>query len=155
MARAHDKCQFLCHLLLYVLPIHFVYPSCQIPFSVFCFLLETQPHISFCFRAHPTQGGSPRPIQLHQNLLSGTATSIHWGHRDLLLGRKAMTSPDSVLKSRDITLPTKVCTVKAMAFPVVMDRRESWTIKKTERQRTDYFKLHWGRFLRVLLTARR
>ena len=146
---------FICHVLLYVLLIHFVYPSCQIPFSVFCFLLETQPHISSCFHAHPTQGGSPRPVQLHQNLLSGTATSIHWGHRDLLLGRKAMTSPDSVLKSRDINLPTKAYIVKAMAFPVVMDRRESWTIKKTECQRNVYFKLYWRRFLRVLLTARR
>ena len=59
----------------------------------------------------------------------------------LLLGRKAMTNLDRVLKSRDITLPTKVRLVKAMAFPVVMYRCESWTIKKAECQRTDAFKL--------------
>ena len=59
----------------------------------------------------------------------------------LLLGRKAMTKRDSILKSRDITLLTKVCIVKAMDFPVVMHRRESWTIKKTEHRRTDAFKL--------------
>ena len=61
--------------------------------------------------------------------------------RHLLLGRKAMTNLDSVLKSRDITLPTKVCLVKAMVFPVVMYGRESWTIKKTECQRIDAFEL--------------
>ena len=75
--------------------------------------------------------------------------------RCLLLGRKAMTNPDSVLKSRDITLPTKVCLVKAMAFPVVMNRSESWTIKKAECQRIDAFELWcWRRFLRVPWTAR-
>ena len=57
--------------------------------------------------------------------------------RHLLLGRKAMTNLDSRLKTRDITLPTKVCLVKAMVFPVVMDGCESWTIKKAELQRTD------------------
>ena len=61
--------------------------------------------------------------------------------RCLLLGKKAMTSLDSILKSRDITLPTKVHLVKAMVFPVVMYRYESWTIKKAERQRTDAFEL--------------
>ena len=61
--------------------------------------------------------------------------------RRLLLGRKAMTNLDSVLKSRDITWPTKVCIVKATIFPVVMYRCESWTIKKGECQRTDAFKL--------------
>ena len=61
--------------------------------------------------------------------------------RCLLLGRKAMTHLDSVLKSKDITLPTRVHKVKAMIFPVVMYRRESWTIKKAEHQRTDAFKL--------------
>ena len=59
--------------------------------------------------------------------------------RCLLLGRKVMTNPDSILKSRDITLPTKVCLVKAMVFPVVMYGCESWTIKKTEHQRIDAF----------------
>ena len=61
--------------------------------------------------------------------------------RHLLLGRKAMTNLDSVLKSRDITLPTKVCLVKAMVFPVVMYGCERWTVKKAERQRIDVFEL--------------
>ena len=61
--------------------------------------------------------------------------------RHLLLGRKAMTNLESILKSRDITLPTKVCLVKAMVFPVVMYRCESWTIKKGEHQRSDTFEL--------------
>ena len=61
--------------------------------------------------------------------------------RCLLLGRKAMTNPDCILKSRDITLPTKVCLVKAMVFPVVMYECESWAIRKAEHQRTDTFKL--------------
>ena len=67
-----------------------------------------------------------------------------------------MTNLDSILNSRDITLPTKVYLVKAMVFPVVMYRCESWTIKKAEDQRTDAFELWcWRRFLRVLWTARR
>ena len=76
--------------------------------------------------------------------------------RCLLLGRKAMTNLVSILKSRDITLPTKVCLVKAMVFPVVMYGCESWTIKKGERQRTDAFELwRWKGLLRVPWTARR
>ena len=76
--------------------------------------------------------------------------------RHLLLGRKVMTNIDSILKSRDITLPTKVCLVKAMAFPVVMYGCESWTVKKAERRRIDAFELWcWGRLLRVPWTARR
>ena len=76
--------------------------------------------------------------------------------RCLLLGRKAMTNLDSILKSGDITLPTKVYLVKAMVFPVVMYGCESWTIKKAECQRTDAFELWcWRRLLRVLWTARR
>ena len=75
--------------------------------------------------------------------------------RHLLLGRKAMINLHSILKSRDITLPAKVCLVKAMFFPVVMYRCESW-IKKTEHQRTDAFELWcWRRLLRVPWTARR
>ena len=71
--------------------------------------------------------------------------------RCLLLGRKAMTNLDSILKSRDITLLTKVCLVKTMVFPVVMYGCESWTIKKTEHQRIDTFELWcWRRLLRVL-----
>ena len=76
--------------------------------------------------------------------------------RRLLLVRKVMTNPDSILKSRDITLPTKVCLVKAVAFPVVMYGCESWTVKKAERRRTDSFELcYWRRLLRVPWTARR
>ena len=63
--------------------------------------------------------------------------------RRLLLGRKVMTDLDSILKSRDITLPTKVCLVKAMVFPVVMYECESWTMKKAERRRIDGFELWW------------
>ena len=70
--------------------------------------------------------------------------------RCLLLGKKAMTNLDSILKSRDITLPTKVCLVKSMVFPVVMYRCESWTIKKAEGWRIDAFELWcWRRLLRV------
>ena len=76
--------------------------------------------------------------------------------RHLLLGRKAMTNLDSIIKSRDITLLTKVHLVKAMVFPVVMYACESWTIKKAEHQRIDAFELWcWKRLLRVLWTARR
>ena len=76
--------------------------------------------------------------------------------RHFLLGRKAMTNLDNILKSRDITLPTKVCLVKAMVFPVVIYRYESWTIKKAECQRSDAFELWcWRRLLRVPWTARR
>ena len=76
--------------------------------------------------------------------------------RYLLLGRKVMTNLDSIFKSRDITLPTKVHLVKAMVFPVVMYGCESWTVKKAERQRTDAFELWcWRRLLRVPWTARR
>ena len=76
--------------------------------------------------------------------------------RHLLLGRKAMTNLDSMLKRRDITMPTKVHRVKAMGFPVVMYGWESWTIKKAECWRTDVFELwSWRRLLRVLCTTRR
>ena len=76
--------------------------------------------------------------------------------RCLLLGRKAVTNLDSLLKSRDITLPTKVCLGKAMVFPVVMYGCESWIVKKAEHQRIDIFELWcWRRLLRVLWTARR
>ena len=76
--------------------------------------------------------------------------------RCLLLGRKAMTNLDSILKSRDITLPTNVCLVKAVVFPVVMYGCEGWTIKKAECQRIDAFELWcWRRLWRVPWTARR
>ena len=93
------------------------------------------------------------------------ATELNWTElkncsleikRLLPLGRKAMINLDSILKSRDITLPTKVCIVKVMVFPVVMYRCESWTIKKAKCQRIDAFELWcWRRLLRVPWTARR
>ena len=83
-------------------------------------------------------------------------TCSHEIKRCLLLGRKVMTNLDSILKSRDITLPTKVHLVKAMVFPVVMYGCESWTVKKAECQRIDAFELWcWRRLLRVPWTARR
>ena len=76
--------------------------------------------------------------------------------RHLLLGRKVMTNLDSILKSRDVTLPTKVCLFKAMVLPVVMYGCESWTMKKAEHRRSDAFELWcWRRLLRVPWTARR
>ena len=82
-----------------------------------------------------------------------------WSHeieRRLLLGRKAMTNLDSIFKSRDITLPTKVHLVKAMVFPIVIYGCESWTIKNAEYRRIDAFKLWcWRRLLRIPWTARR
>ena len=82
--------------------------------------------------------------------------SSHEIKRRLILGRKVMTNLDSILKSRDITLPTLVHLVKAMVFPVVMYGSESWTMKKAESRRTDAFELWcWRRLLRVSWTARR
>ena len=82
--------------------------------------------------------------------------SVDLPHQILLLGRKAMTNLDSILKSRDITLPTKVPLVKVMVFPVVMYGCESWTIKKAEHRRIDAFELWcWRRFMRILWTARK
>ena len=90
---------------------------------------------------------------------SKTTADGDCGHeikRRLLLGRKVMTNQDSILRSRDITLPTKIRLVKSMVFPVVMYRCESWTIKKAEHQRTDAFELWcWRRLLRVPWTTRR
>ena len=93
-------------------------------------------------------------INLHHITADGDCSNET--KRYLLLGRKAMTNPDSILKSRDITWPTKVHIVKAMVFPVVMYGCESWTIKKTECQRIDAFELwYWRRLLRVPWTAKR
>ena len=92
------------------------------------------------------------------SILSSTADGdcSHEIKRRLLLGRKLMTNLDSIFKSRDITLPTKVRLVKAMVFPVVMYGCESWTIKKAECRRIDAFELWcWRRLLRVPWTARR
>ena len=80
----------------------------------------------------------------------------HEIEKRLLFGRKVMSNLHSILQSRDVTLPTKVCLVKAMVFPVVMYGWESWTIKKTEHRRIDAFELWcWRRLLRVPRTARR
>ena len=94
-------------------------------------------------------------IFLHSKITADGDCS-HEIKRRLLLGRKAMTNLGSILKSRDITLPTKVLIVKAMVFPVVMYGCESWTIKKAEHQIIDVFELWcWRRLLRVPWTARR
>ena len=98
-----------------------------------------------------------------QTILGGGGSKItadgdcsHEIKRSLILGRKVMTNLDSILKSRDITLPTKVHLVKDMVFPVVAYRCQSWTIKKAECQRIDAFELwSWRRLLRVPWTARR
>ena len=108
-------------------------------------------------------------IQIDGETVETVADFIFWGSkitvdgdcsheikRHLLLGRKVMTNLDSILKSRDVTLSTKVRQVKAMVFPVVMYGCESWTIKKAERRRIDDFELLcWRRLLRVPWTARR
>ena len=92
--------------------------------------------------------GAPKSLQM--------VDCIHEIKRCLLLGRKVMTNLDNIFKSRDITLPTKVCLVKAMVFPVVMYGCESWAIKKAECWRIDAFELWcWRRLLRVHWTARR
>ena len=76
--------------------------------------------------------------------------------RRLIFGRRVITNLDNIVKSRDVTLPTKVCLVKAMVFPVVIDGCESWTIKKAEHQRIDAFELwYWRKLLRVPWIARR
>ena len=88
--------------------------------------------------------------------ISADGDCSHEIKRHLLLGRKVMTNLDSRLKSRDITLQTKVCLIKAMVFPIVMYGCESWTIKKAEHQRIDAFELWcWRRLLRVPWTARK
>ena len=113
--------------------------------------------------------GSITSWQIDEEPVETVADFILWGYkstgdgdcsheikRRLLLGRKVMTNLDSILKSRDIPLPTKVPLVKAMAFPVVMYGCESWTIKKAECRRIDAFELWcWRRLLRVPWTARR
>ena len=88
--------------------------------------------------------------------ITADADCSHEMKRHLLLGRKAMTNLDSVLKSRDITLLTKVDVIKAMVFPVILYECDSWTIKKTECQRIDAFELwFWRKLLRVPWTVRR
>ena len=91
--------------------------------------------------------GAPKSLQI---------VTVAMKLRRLLLGRKVMTNLDSIFKSRDTTLPTKVRLVKAMVFPMVMYGCENWTVKKAERQRIDAFELWcWRRLLRVPWTARK
>ena len=101
-------------------------------------------------------GNSDRLYFIGLQKITADGDCSHEIKRRLLLGRKAMTNLDSILKSIDITLPTKVHLVKAMIFPVVMNGCESWTINKAEHQRINAFELWcWRRLLRVPLTARR
>ena len=101
-------------------------------------------------------GNSERLYVLRGSKITADGDCSHEIKRCLLLGRKAMTNQGSILKSRDITLPTKVCLVKAIVFPVVMYGCERWTIKKAERRRIDDFELRcWRRLLRVPWIARR
>ena len=95
-------------------------------------------------------------LYLFGSKITAVGDCSHETKRRLLLGRKVMTNLDSILKSRDITLSTKVRLVKAMVFPVVMYGCKSWTVKKAECQRVDAFELWcWRRLLRVSWTARR
>ena len=109
----------------------------------------------------PCPSPVPRVYSVSGFILGGSKITAdgdcsHKIKRHLLLGRKVMTILDSIFKSRDITLPTRVCVVKAMVFPVVMYGYESWTIKKAECRRIDAFELWcWIRLLRVPWTARR
>ena len=103
-------------------------------------------------------GNSGNSVRLYfgGSKITADGDCSHEIKRLLLLGRKVMTNIDSILKSRDITLPTKIHLVKAMVCPVVMYGCESWTIKKAEHQRIDAFELWcWRRLLRVPWTARR
>ena len=103
-------------------------------------------------------GNSGNSVRLYflGSKITADGDCSHESKRHLLLGRKVMTNLDSIFKSRDITLPTKVRLLKAMGFPVVMYGCESWTLKKAERRRTDAFELWcWRRLLRVPWTARR
>ena len=102
------------------------------------------------------KNGNSERLYFWGSKITADGDCSHEIKRRLLLGRKAMTNLDSILKSRDITLPTKACLVKAIVFPVVMYGCESRTIKKAEHQRIDAFELWcWRRLLRVPWTARR
>ena len=100
--------------------------------------------------------GTVRDFILGGSKITADGDFSHETERHLLLGIKAMTNLDSILKSKDVTLPTKVRLAKALAFPVIMNGCESWTIKKAECQRIDAFELWcWRRLLRIPWTARR
>ena len=110
----------------------------------------------FHYRGHRETVETVSDFLLLGSKITADGDCSHEIKKRLLLGRKVMTHLDSILKSRDITLPTKVRLVKAMVFPVVMYGCESWTVKKAERRRIDAFDLWcWRRLLRVPWTARR
>ena len=118
--------------------------------------LPRRKHLLISWQTDGETMGTVRDFIFLDSKYTADGDCSHEIKRCLLLGRKAMTKLDSILKSRDITLPTKVCPVKAMVFPVVMYGCESWTIKKAEHQRIDAFELCcWRRLLRVPWTARR
>ena len=128
--------------------------------GTFLFPMETPLSVKLCthhFMANRwgSNGNSDR-IYFGGSKITADGACSHEIKRCLLLGRKAMANLDSILKRRDITLPTKVCLVNAMVFPIIMEGCESWTIKKAECQRIDAFELWcWRRLLRVPWTARR
>ena len=112
--------------------------------------------VAHCFKANRWRNNrnSDRPFSWAPKSLWTVTAAMKL--RQLLLGRKAITNLDSILESKNITLLTKVCIVKAVVFSVIMYRCESWTIKKVERQRIDAFELWcWRRLLRVPWTARK
>ena len=128
---------------------------------MFFFIAEYSENEDHGIRSHHFMGNrwgnSGNSVRLHFSGLQITADGdcSHEIKRRLLLGRKVMTHLDSIFKSRDITLPKKFHLVKAMVFPVVMYRCESWTVKKAECRRIDAFELwYWRRLLRVPWTAR-
>ena len=114
---------------------------------------------SGCITSWQIHGGAMETVSDFIFLGSKITEDVNFSHEIkscLLIGRKAMTNLDSILKSRDITSPTKICLVKAMVFSVVMYGEESWIIKKAEHWRIDTFELWcWRRLLRVPWTARR
>ena len=119
---------------------------------------ENQDHgiWSHHFMANRWRNNGNREFIFLGSKITADGNCSHEIKRRLLLGRKVMTNLDNILKSRDITLSIKVCLVKAMVFPVVMDGCESWTVKKAECRRINAFELwFWRRLLRVLRTARR
>ena len=118
-------------------------------------IMTSSPITYFMANRWGNNGKSVR-LYLGGSKITGDADCSHEFKRRLLLGRKAMTNLDHTLKSRDVTLPTKVHLVKAMVFLILMYGCESWTIKNVERQRIDSFELWcWRRLLRVPWTARR
>ena len=119
-------------------------------------LQKTKILVSSPITSWQIDGQTETDFILEGSKITADGDCSHEIKRRLLLGREVMTNIDSILKSRDITLPTKVCLVKAFVFPVVMYGCESWTIKKAEHRRTDAFELWYRRrLLRVPWTARR